>query len=205
MDDLYRQEQGLLWPAKDRDCAAVTFSQVADADRALVHVKSWGSCIQAGGNTGVWAGRLSGSFDAVYAFEPDPVNFRCLVHNTPLNVYCYQACLGNTCELVELYREPRNCGAHYVDESAAGSIPVLRIDDFGLYDCGLIVLDIEGWEHFALQGAHDTIARCKPVLMYEDKGLSDKFGYSKGDIEKVMSNYGYKVVDRVHRDVILAC
>ena len=98
--------------------------------------------------------------------------------------------------------ERANCGAYFV--AGDGPIPMLRIDDLGLQSCGLICLDIEGYEMKALRGAQATIRRCRPAVVIEDKGLSKKYGGRRGECEKWLgSEFGYVAAERVRRDVIL--
>jgi hypothetical protein len=86
-----------------------------------------------------------------------------------------------------------------------GHIPILRVDDLALPHCDLMMLDLEGYELFALKGALNTITRCKPVIVMEDKGCSKVFGYEKGRVEQWLAqNAGYKTLKRFHggRDVV---
>src|SRR3954463_5592306 len=78
----FRLERGLLWPADDRDCAAVVFDTAPDLVRAMEACKGFDLCIQAGGNCGTWPRYLAERFGAVYTFEPDPANFTALAFNT---------------------------------------------------------------------------------------------------------------------------
>jgi hypothetical protein len=114
--------------------------------------------------------------------------------------------------------EPGNLGAQYAMPVAAvdnrgfelvyppGAIRSMPIDGLSLKSCDLIYLDIEGGEMPALRGARKTIEKFKPVIVVEDKKLSHRYGYSKGQIETwLAADYGYKVVARPHRDVVMAC
>lgn len=171
----------------------------------MPHVKARKSCIQAGGNVGVFAKRLAREFEYVYTFEPDPDNFACLARNVEeKNVFKIQAALGSKGDNCTLGREPGNCGANYIQ--ANGPIPVLAIDSLAITSVGLIYLDTEGWEYFVLVGGIRTITEYKPVLVIEDKGLSTRYGIDRGVCEKFLSAYGYKVQDRLNdgKDVILA-
>ncbi len=47
------------------------------------------------------------------------------------------------------------------------TVPVRRLDDYALSDIGLLKIDVEGHEQTVLEGASDTIARERPVLMIE--------------------------------------
>jgi FkbM family methyltransferase len=203
----FRMERGLLWPAMDEHCASVIFRTQHDLDVALPHVRSFDACVQAGGNCGVWPRALATKFKRVYTAEPHPLNFTALAWNTAGldNVIRLQCAFGSERGFVRLQLaedESANCGAYFVADD--GHIPTLLIDDLGLRSCGLICLDIEGYEMKALQGAQATIRACHPVIVIEDKGLSKKYGTRRGDCEKWLeSTFGYVVAERVRRDVVL--
>lgn len=57
----------------------------------------------------------------------------------------------------------------FIDYSDEKTVPVQKIalDGLGLPRVDLIKLDIEGMEHEALEGARETIMRCRPVLLIE--------------------------------------
>lgn len=207
----FRRERGLLWPDYDRRCAEVTFAETDDGlPRVLQHVEHRRIVVQAGGNCGQMVRPLAAEFGAVYTFEPDPKNFVALTVNTAhlLNVFRFQAALG-------IQRGPRgmadgdgrfpgvNCGALYM--SGLGIIPTVRIDDLGLLTCDLILLDIEGSERAAVAGAAATIARCRPVIVIEDKGLGTKF-YGEGQDEAeahLIERHGYRRAARIRNDTVM--
>jgi FkbM family methyltransferase len=203
-----------LWPREDTECWPVIFEWSPDLEQVYAIMqrtgKSFRSVVQAGGNMGVWPWLLAQRFARVYTFEPDPRCFHYLVQNTwsAGNIVYSQASLGYDRfhqRVKNLKGEETNLGAQYT-ENALGddALPQLRIDDLNLIFCDLIYLDIEGHEMHALQGAIETIGSQRPVIVVEDKGLSDKFGVAKGEIEKWLElDFGYSVAARVHRDVIL--
>lgn len=202
---MFKTERNFLWPREDEACCAVVFDTTTDLEICYTYLTSFNVAVQAGGNMGVWPKYMAKRFKTIYTFEADPVNFYCLARNIDeLNVIKFQAALGFERKLVDLRREPQNAGAHFVEGS--GSIPTLRIDDLGLTECDFIMLDIEGYEFQALLGAEETIRKFKPLISIEDKGLSDKYGTPEGHIEKWLGEkFGYEVVARPHRDVILKC
>lgn len=194
---------GLLWPASDRECYRAVIANVSDVDASIAYAKGRQVAVQAGGNCGVWPRYMAAHFATVYTFEPDPVNFHCLTANVPENVVARMAALGDEPGHVGLICDPKNVGAHYIE--GHGPIEVVTIDSLSLAACDLIALDIEGYELKALQGAADTIRRFRPVIQIEDKGLSEKYGTFRGDAERwLKAGFGYKVMARVNRDVILA-
>jgi FkbM family methyltransferase len=186
----------------------VIHDQVHDASRALRYVTQFHTAVQAGGNTGVWPNFFAQHFARVYTFEPEPLNFQCLVANCPdPRIVKYQAALGNDARRVHMTYPAgmRNMGACQVE--AGGDIPMRRLDDCQLTHCDLIQLDVEGYELPALLGATETIARCQPVIMVEDKGLSEKYGVPRGWAAAptgFLATRGYRLVEQIHRDWIFA-
>ena len=163
--------------------------------------------VQAGGAMGIWAKRMAQEFTDVYTFEPNPQSFYCCSFNNPEeNVHAYNAALGNERKMIKVGTPGNeiNYGANRV--IGDGPVPTLRIDDLGLKGCDLLMLDIEGFELFALQGGFETIKAFGPIIVLEDKGCSRQFGYQKGKVEMYLKNkQGYRTHSRFHggRDVIL--
>jgi len=199
---LFKIEKGYYVPKNDTECIKVVFD-VTDLLPALALVDKFDCVIQAGGNFGVWANFLSDKFRHVYTFEPDPLNFSALCKNIGdvQNIIKFNSALGCDHEAIALNGREANAGAHFV--SGKGIIPTLKIDDLGI-EPDLIVLDIEGYELKALIGGKETIQKFKPVIHFEDKGLSEKYGIAQGEAEKWLEQFGYKVRARIKRDVICA-
>lgn len=202
---MFKRVRGYDVPADDTECIKVVFDTVKDLKPAYELCRKFNVAVQAGGNFGVWAAELSKRFATVYTFEPDPLNFAALCRNIGDNqkIIKLQAGLGHIGFCTDMHRNPKNAGAHYVE--GFGVLPIIRLDSLGITACDLIVLDIEGMELLALRGAAHTIKEFKPVIHLEDKGLSEKFGNAKGEAEKWLATFGYKVRARPHRDVILSC
>lgn len=198
-----------LWPKQDEKCCAVVFDWSKDLEIVYEHVEQFRTCIQAGGNMGVWPWLLSKKFKQVYTFEADrrlqPYLYANL-HGTP-NVHVSGKGLWDRPGSGEIRdAKANNLGAQYVVEDALGSVELACIDDYAFVEVDLIYLDIEGAEMKALRGAADTIAECRPTIVVEDKSLSEKFGTKKGDIERWLArDFGYEVVARPHRDVVMVC
>jgi FkbM family methyltransferase len=193
------QRDGWWWPAHDRECWAAIHA-ISDLDTVLGHVKAFDVCVQAGGNCGLWAARLSDRFGEVWTIEADLLNYVCLLRNV--------AGKGNIRPVFGALREASgkcvgwnrlaNIGGCHVLENSSYSVSTIAIDDLHLAACGLIILDIEGSEPFAIEGARATIDKFKPVIMVEDRGL-------KGARKDWSHDFpGYKPLSiRTHRDTIL--
>lgn len=142
--------------------------------------------VQAGGCSGLWALALAKHFERVYTFEPEPLNFRCLranVVDTP-NIEAFDFALGEARKNVGMTRPKPKAGLWRVDGD--GDIPMVRLDDVIGEAVDAIVLDVEGSEVQAWQGAERLIAACRPLLWFEylqHTGAIDAFlaahGYTK--------------------------
>jgi FkbM family methyltransferase len=202
--DGYREKCGWLIPDSDVRGVPAMHASVGLLDQVYRHCKGFDVAVQAGGCVGIYPKAMSERFGVVYTFEPDPMNFRCLCANVPSeNVFKFNAALGDGRSPIGMQRVPENVGAHFVDGN--GSIPTLRIDDLNLQVCNLIHLDVEGFECRALHGAAETIMRCRPVIVIEDKkGCSDRYGMKIGETpDFVMGRFDYRKADQVLKDVVL--
>ncbi len=199
----YTFKRGLLWPEEDDATRAQLHLTISDIEVVYQHCRDFRVVVQAGGNCGLWPEKLGKRFETVYTFEPDPVNFRCLCANAPAeNIYKFNAALGDKHGGVDLVRDPKRVGAHYVQ--GAGPIPTMLVDDLKLDVCDLVYLDIEGDELPALRGAAEMIARCRPTVVVEDKKLHVRPEVVVGAaVEYLQREFSYTVAERVHRDVIL--
>lgn len=198
---------GLVWPQGDRLCYPTVLAELDEIPQILEFCERRRSCIQAGGNAGLWPRALAPRFGMVYTAEPDRTLFHCLVNNvTAENVVFLNAALGSSFGRVSLdYSNwPGNVGSQKC--SGPGVIPTLTIDSLGVEDCDLIQLDIEGAELFALQGAVKTIKHCRPVIVVELRGNAMAFGHGDETVREYLDGFGYKRAARLNYDeVYLPC
>jgi FkbM family methyltransferase len=140
-------------------------------EKVLPKVTSRGVVVQAGGNLGMYPRLWSKYFDTVYTFEPCGINFYILTLNCQSDrIFKFNAALGDKHGLVDLKRAPPcNVGMHQIAENhdGTGRVPMLRVDDLALPECGLIQLDCEGVEGMVLLGAFETLLRCRPIVTVE--------------------------------------
>jgi FkbM family methyltransferase len=152
------------------------------------HVTARFVAVHAGGYRGVFAKRLSDLYSLVYVFEPDPLNFHCLVNNNQTdNVIKLQAAIANDHALVNVVNPNVTVGD--VTYIANGDYPSLRIDDLNLQAANVLIFDIGGYEHRGILGSTQTIRKYQPVVVVKD---------STDDINGLLtSQYGYTVVSTV--------
>lgn len=201
-DDLVELREGYVWPKDDFECWRSLWIERGNVAAYAALARGRSVVVQAGGNCGMVPYLFADHFEAVYTFEPDPLNFYCLARNTQRpNIVKFQAALGDARAFVDTKETwERNVGAHIV--VPGGVVPTMRIDDLGLAACDLIQLDIEGSEYDALAGARETIGRHRPVIVLEMKGNAAHFGRSDADAEALVVAMGYRRDRDISNDVV---
>jgi FkbM family methyltransferase len=188
-----------VWPASDEN-SWILQNQYNDlANIIKPHLKNNKCMVQAGGNCGFLLNTFIPHFEVIYTFEPDPINFYCLVNNvSDPKVIKMQCCLGNEASLVnttQLIRPDRPNDIGGVHINGSGYIPTILIDNLNLSECDLIQLDIEGYELNALIGATKTIQKYKPVLCIEfcEKWLN-RYNADCEKLNNLIESFGYEEV-----------
>src|SRR5687767_1573431 len=169
------------------------------------HCRSKRVAVDVGAHVGFWSYYLAMAFQSVHAFEPTQLLSHCFQQNVRAkNVVLHRVALGNSQGTVRIDVEPGNSGATHVEEGAAGDIPLKRLDDFALPDVDFIKIDVEGYERFVLEGAAETLGRCKPVVIVEQKEFSGRYGVTQFAAVEYLQSLGAQVVDQVVKDLVLA-
>lgn len=178
-------------------------------DAALRHIDGRDCVIQAGARVGLWPKTLARHFRSVIAFEPETRNHDCAIANLSDcdNVELHKAALGAEHELAWLAFSSEKSGSHWLQEAKPGAgeqCEIRTIDGLGVSP-DAIFLDVEGYEIYALAGARETIEACRPVLVLEENRARERYGIRKGELQEWLYPFGYTVVDRVGKDLILVC
>jgi FkbM family methyltransferase len=152
--------------------------------------------VQAGGHAGFWPKALAKHFEHVHTFEPEKMLFECMARNcTAPNVTMYRHGLGAECGTVR-FQSHVSAGSWRVDPCGGHSITLLTVDTLKLEHLDALLLDIEGYEVMALDGARETITRCRPVILVE------LLPRSKESIDGWLKDAGYTMRERYGRDGI---
>jgi FkbM family methyltransferase len=130
-----------------------------------------------GANSGLYAYAF-GRSSAVEAFEPLPEPARMLhaLATTLPRIRVHQVALSRRSGTATLY-VPRGHDDRPISELArftpvegphdTAVVPIRTLDEYTLGNLGLIKIDVEGHELSVVEGAHETIARERPVLLVE--------------------------------------
>ncbi len=137
------------------------------------------------GTHAVFFGKKVAPGGLVYAVEPQRISFNLLCTNIALNnllnVICLNKFAADTDKKIKVpLLDPdveQNFGGLRIEQLNQGEpVDVLIIDSLKLPRLRLIKIDVEEGEEKVLQGAKNTIKRCRPVLYVENNTVegSDK-------------------------------
>jgi FkbM family methyltransferase len=161
--------------------------------------------VDAGANKGTYSYFLARLARHVYAFEPNPKMFKILRRAMAKNVTASPVALSNRSGAAEL-RIPRqskggfsNQGGSLSEAKISKNYKVVAVearclDELDLGDIGFIKIDVEGFEQEVIDGARETIRRCRPTLLVE---LEER--YTKVPIETALRN----ILDLGYRGLFL--
>jgi FkbM family methyltransferase len=184
-----------------------TTYQQSTIDASYNFVKKFNTVIDVGGNVGLHTVRFAQKFKHVHSFEPVTSNFECLKENCKsfTNIILHNYGLGSCNEgtVISLPVSSNNCGNYSIvdfqsnsDELIKEEIQIIKLDDLQL-DVDLIKIDTQGFEFPVLQGAINTIVRCKPVIILEIE-VKKQFNI----LSSFLTNLGYILATSVNKDKI---
>jgi FkbM family methyltransferase len=163
------------------------------------------TAVDIGGHVGLWSMQLAKMFERVHAFEPVAAHRDCFVKNVidaGGNAILHAVALGEKEGSVSIHTTNTSSGDSWV--KGEGDIPMITLDSLALGEVDFMKLDCEGFELFALRGAADTIERCKPVIIVEQKpGRAQKFGLPETEAVTFLQGMGYKVVKEMSGDYLM--
>lgn len=105
------------------------------------------------------------SYREIYAAEPDTKNFTKLLNNTQHlgNTQCMNVCISDFCGEVTF---SKHGGRNGKTDKNGNIIKCVTVDSIlGNNDVSYIKFDVEGLEKEAIDGAKETIKRCKPKML----------------------------------------
>jgi len=173
-------------------------TKLGDLEEALALVGSGEVAVDGGANVGAYSRRIAENFSTVYAFEPAPDTYAALARNIEDwglsdRIIPRQCALSNTRSGISLgmKRGHRSVSRRIVGE---GSIPAIPLDELELPRLDFLKLDVEGFEYQALEGARETLLRCKPVILFEDKPDKLRLNDAANDPHRLLQSLGAQQV-----------
>ena len=170
------------------------------------------TAVDIGANIGNHSVFFSKLFKQVISFEPNPVTFEVLKINSKYasaTKNITPVCLGlsNSKAKLNFRINPTNIGGSSIvsvddkvqDNSALSLISVDKADDLSALQAqkiGLIKIDIEGHEIYALEGAKRLIKNNMPYILFE-QGQSEVQNGTSVVIDYLLSlNYQFEVIEK---------
>ncbi|OGA11850.1 MAG: hypothetical protein A3D95_05405 [Betaproteobacteria bacterium RIFCSPHIGHO2_12_FULL_69_13] len=159
--------------------------------------------VDVGAHVGFWSFYLALAFRNVHAFEPSELFAHCFERNVRAkNVVLHRVALGSRQGTIALEMTQENTGATHVRPDSSGTIPMRRLDDFSLDEVDFIKVDVEGYERFVLEGARETLLRCRPVVIIEQKEFSGRYGLDRFAASEYLQSLGAVVLAQVVYDFV---
>jgi FkbM family methyltransferase len=187
----------------------------ADRKAAYRYVKQWRCALDVGANVGVFSCDFATRFAQVIAFEPIPRTRKCLKRNVPENVQIEPVAVADKACVLKMYPTTTNSGGSFIynhpsvrmhqfeaDPNNLIKVPVRTIDSYNLPTVDLIKLDIQGAEFPAIVGARETIIRCRPVIMLEQKPSSPELAQYWKKTSKLLKSLGMTAKEKMRSDRI---
>lgn len=163
-------------------------------------IRGWRTAIDVGAHVGLWSWQMARDFGHVVGFEPMPEHRACWEKNMEgaENAVLLSYALGAEPGTVFLKTRTLNSsGDTGVEPGATEGVEaeMLTLDELGLEDIDFIKIDCEGYELYVLQGAVETLKRCKPCLIVEQKpetGMEARYGIGVHDAIAFLEDLGAK-------------
>lgn len=192
-----------------------------------VAARRQGCAIDVGAHFGLLTLAMARRFQRVICFEPNSFNFSILAANVVLNrldnVKCINSALYSEAVSLSLGRASQqeislpldtsgrfdgfasqNLGAFMFTENGSGIFPTeaKTLDSLGLDDVSFLKIDVQGADGEVIQGARETIRRCKPVIVFEWEALlAREFSVSLEDVIGMLTDANYTVdILKVHNE-----
>lgn len=185
-------------------------------ETALKYTTGRRVAVDIGAHVGLWSRVMALDFDRVHSFEPVEKHIDCYRRNLKDHLEAGRAVL----HAVALGSEPGwvcmvngtrgSSGDTWVKEQKLTdppeySVPLAQLDSYELRDVDFLKVDNEGYEFFALRGAEDTLKRCRPVVIVEQKpGRAQKFGLRERQAVEYLQTLGATLCREISGDFILA-
>jgi FkbM family methyltransferase len=159
--------------------------------------------VDVGAHVGFWSYYLALAFQTVHAFEPADLFAFCFERNVRAkNVVLHRVALGEEEASVRIETVADNTGATHVVPAAQGSVRMRRLDDYKLENVDLLKVDVEGYERHVLAGARETLGRCKPVVIVEQKDFASRYGEERFAAADLLRSLGAEQLGQVVQDLI---
>ena len=172
---------------------------------ALKYVANHRVAIDVGAHVGLWSYNLAHEFAAVYSFEPVAEHRACFEKNMAgvgQHVHLKALALGAEPGMIAISTEKGSSGNSLV--CGPGTIPMVTLDSLEIPNVDFVKVDCEGYEENVLRGGLETIERCLPVIIVEQKrGMAANMGLKTLGAVDFLRILGYKLAEEISGDYIM--
>lgn len=158
--------------------------------------------VDVGASVGLVTYFLARLAPTVVAFEPSPQPLKILTRVVDPNVTVCPVGVSSASGEAELdvfaTKHGWTMNGASLSPSHAGSVQSVKVpiktvalDDVDLGDVGFLKIDVEGHEDAVLEGAQNTIARCRPIIMIENEFSHVKEGINA--VFEILRAQGYTI------------
>lgn len=141
----------------------------------------------------------------VFAFEPNPIAFKCLQYNCPNSINFNHAISISGHKLSFGFCDGglKNPAGQML-KIGDGDMEVRSLDEFiGINRCDLLKIDVQGFEPYVIDSGEEFLLKHKPLIFIEiwKEGLNF-FGFDEDVIERKLTNLGYRRRVRMRYDSV---
>jgi FkbM family methyltransferase len=171
---------------------------------SLRWVRQFRTALDIGSHVGLWTRDLAAMFARVIAIEPIAIHRECFRRNVvAANVQLLPVAVGSKHGFATLDFNPANTGNTHICDDRQGDVQVITLDSLNLADVDYIKIDTEGYELHVLEGARETLLRCRPVVNIEQKSNSEQFyKIPRYSASEFLESLGARPLGRVVDDVV---
>lgn len=193
----------------DRGCEKIAHHGLSynnqDLKTAIKYCHNKRIAVDIGSHIGTATITLSKYFEHVYSFELIPEIYECLelnikkhgVENSTNYNQAIAAEEGTAC--IKIGKSHGSFGS--VADETGDSITVKPLDYYNFSNVDFIKIDVEGHELRAIQGAIETIERCKPIIMFEAlEHILNTYNSSIQQILDYLEQHGYEKICTVGKN-----
>ena len=175
-------------------------------EAAMKHCRKRTVAVDVGSHVGLWAYWMARDFSLVECFEPKAEHANCWYQNMAgrHNARLHPVALGKYAGTVGLVTGPASSGDTTVSPNGSG-VQMVTLDSFEFGMVDFLKIDCEGYEAYVLEGAMDTLKRCRPTVIVEQKpGHGQRFGRGEHDALRVLESIGAERLWEMHGDYVMA-
>ncbi len=191
--------------------------QIHKLEGALAYQINRRRCIDIGAHVGLWSMWLVRHFNRIESFEPVPDHARLFELNVDMaTVTLHREALGAKAGTVSIETAADATGSAHVVQGGGGdmrnghgsmmsyhNIEMRTLDSYEFENVDFIKIDVEGYEREVVRGALDTLKRCRPNIIIEQKGQDQIYGHRRNSAMRLLRRIGYHWVKEFAGDHIL--